>query len=90
MKLLVIKNLENCLTSSFDFAIISNESNLHANTALILAQKKIPFIIEKPLSHEMKNVKQLLLAGTVIPPEASGEKWAIDKKEAHALTPTII
>ena len=56
----IIKNLENCLTSSFDFAIISNESNLHANTALILARKKIPFIIEKPLSHEMKNVKQLI------------------------------
>jgi len=58
-KCIVTKNLNIYNSENFDFAIIANESNLHVKTALILARNKIPFILEKPLSHTINDVKKL-------------------------------
>jgi predicted dehydrogenase len=55
----VIKNIQDCVFDNIDFAIIANESYLHVKTALFLANKKIPFILEKPLSYQMNNIKKL-------------------------------
>jgi predicted dehydrogenase len=59
-KCIIFRNLQDCVSKTYDFAIIANESNLHIETALVLARKNIPFILEKPLSHKMKNVKKLI------------------------------
>ena len=56
----VINNLDDCFSTNYDFAIIANNTNLHVKTALVLAKKKIPFILEKPLSHNIAHVKNLI------------------------------
>lgn len=43
-----------------DFAIICNPSVFHVDTAIILAQKSIPFIIEKPVCVSMNKIPQLI------------------------------
>ncbi|UCC95545.1 MAG: Gfo/Idh/MocA family oxidoreductase, partial [Candidatus Omnitrophota bacterium] len=43
-----------------DFAIVANPSALHMGSALLLAQKGIPFIIEKPVCVSSKDAKKLV------------------------------
>ncbi len=43
-----------------DFAIICNPSVFHVDTAITLAQKSIPFIIEKPVCISMSKIPQLI------------------------------
>lgn len=54
-----IYNLEN-LNVSFDFAIISNPTNLHYEFIEKLAHKEIPLFIEKPAVHKLQNVTELI------------------------------
>ena len=54
-----IYNLEN-LNFSFDFAIISNPTNLHFEFIERLSKFSIPLFIEKPAVHTLKNVAQLI------------------------------
>lgn len=42
-----------------DLAIIANETYKHIDTAIILAEKGIHILIEKPLSHNLENVNYL-------------------------------
>jgi predicted dehydrogenase len=43
----------------FDFAIISNETYKHIETAIVLANCGVPLFIEKPLSHSIKDAISL-------------------------------
>ncbi|KDN55322.1 Gfo/Idh/MocA family protein [Flavobacterium seoulense] len=54
-----IYNLEN-LNASFDFAIISNPTNLHFEFIEKLAGLNIPLFIEKPAVHTLKGVDKLI------------------------------
>ena len=54
------KNLEKCFTDNIKFAIISNESHFHLKTVVLLSKKKIPFILEKPLSHKINGIEKLI------------------------------
>jgi len=56
----VIKSLKKSINENPDFAIISNVTSLHIETALELANAGIHFLIEKPLSHNQNGVKKLL------------------------------
>lgn len=51
--------IEDCLNENPDFAIITNETNLHMSTALKLAQNGLDLFIEKPLSDSMRGSKKL-------------------------------
>lgn len=53
-------SLGECIKQKPDFAIISNVSNEHICTATILAKHNIDLLIEKPLSHNLKGVQNLL------------------------------
>jgi predicted dehydrogenase len=44
----------------FDFAIISNPSNMHFKFIEMLAKKNIPLFIEKPAVHTLENVDTLV------------------------------
>jgi predicted dehydrogenase len=44
----------------FDFAIISNPTNLHFKYIQILAEKQIPLFIEKPALHTLENSDKLI------------------------------
>lgn len=59
-KCIVSNSLDECIKQYPDFAIIANETSLHCNTAIKLAQSKIHFICEKPLSNNIKNINKLL------------------------------
>ncbi|MEN9907219.1 MAG: hypothetical protein RLZZ540_360 [Bacteroidota bacterium] len=48
------------VTILFDFAIISNPTNLHCQYIEILSQKSIPLFIEKPAVHSLENVDEIL------------------------------
>lgn len=54
-----IYDLENS-TVVFDFAIISNPTNLHHKYIEKLARKGIPLFIEKPAIHSLENAKELV------------------------------
>lgn len=54
-----IYDLENS-TVVFDFAIISNPTNLHYKYIEKLARKGIPLFIEKPAIHNLENAKELV------------------------------
>ncbi|WP_289663058.1 Gfo/Idh/MocA family protein [Flavobacterium panacagri] len=54
-----VYNLEN-LEISFDFAIISNPTNLHFEFIEKLARLNIPLFIEKPAVHTLKSVDKLI------------------------------
>ena len=56
----VIKSLKKSISENPDFAIISNVTSLHIETAIELANAGIHFLIEKPLSHNQNGVKKLL------------------------------
>ena len=53
-----IFTLEN-VDLTFDFAIISNPTNLHSNFIEELALRKIPLIIEKPILDKLDNAEKL-------------------------------
>jgi len=44
----------------FDAVLISTPANYHIKMALRCAEKKVPFLVEKPLSLNLKNVNKLL------------------------------
>ena len=48
------------LAITFDFAIISNPTNLHFEYIQLLAKKNIPLFIEKPALHSLKNSADLI------------------------------
>lgn len=54
-----IFSLEN-LDFTFDFAIISNPTNLHYKYIQILAKKNIPLFIEKPAVHTLEDISGLI------------------------------
>ena len=56
----MIKSLKKSISENPDFAIISNVTSLHIETAIELANAGIHFLIEKPLSHNQNGVKKLL------------------------------
>jgi len=54
-----IDSLENLKKSDIDCAVICNPSSLHVSTALILARQNIPFLMEKPVCVDSRNVSLL-------------------------------
>jgi predicted dehydrogenase len=52
-------NLDN-LDIKFDFAVISNPTNLHFKYIQLLAEKNIPLFIEKPAVHTLENNVELI------------------------------
>jgi len=52
-------SLSSALQSKPDAVIISNPTSLHIPTALKVAQAGFPMLIEKPVSHNMKEVEKL-------------------------------
>lgn len=56
----LIRTLNECVKQKPDFAIISNETSFHLKIALKLAKHNIPFLLEKPLSHNLKGIDKLL------------------------------
>jgi predicted dehydrogenase len=57
---ILVNNLKDGLSLKPDFAIITNQTNLHLKTAMKIAEFNIPFFIEKPLSNNLKNVEKLI------------------------------
>lgn len=55
----VSDSLSECLKENIDVAIISNETSLHIQTAIKLAERGLDLFIEKPLSHCSKDIKKL-------------------------------
>ena len=55
-----IFNWDYLQNKNIDFAIICNPPVFHIDTAIILAKKNIPSIIEKPVCVSMNNVPQLI------------------------------
>ena len=53
-------DIKESLKEKPEAAIISNVTSLHMKTAIILAKSGIHIFIEKPLSHSMRNITQLL------------------------------
>jgi len=63
-KIAIIDSLDHPLVTalnpqSIDFAIISNETHKHIDTANYLAEKGIHLFIEKPLSHSLEKTNRL-------------------------------
>jgi predicted dehydrogenase len=56
----VYASLNLCIDEKPDFAIISNVTSLHIETAIKLANAGIHFLMEKPLSHNENNIKKLI------------------------------
>ena len=56
----VIKSLKKCVNENPDFAIISNVTSLHIETAVELAKAGIHFLTEKPLGHNENGINKLL------------------------------
>lgn len=54
-----IKMINSINDIKVDFAVISNETNKHMDTAILLADQGIPLFIEKPLSHSLDKVEIL-------------------------------
>ena len=52
-------SLHDCLKLKPDVALITNESNLHITTAITLAKSGCHLFIEKPLSHNLSQIKKL-------------------------------
>lgn len=53
-------SLDNCLKFQPDVALITNESHLHVKYAIRLAKAGCHIFIEKPLSHNLCDIKKLL------------------------------
>jgi len=56
----VVRTLNEGIKHKPDFAIISNETSFHLKYSTKLAQHNIPFLLEKPLSHNFNGVDDLL------------------------------
>ena len=56
----VIKNEKLLESTKFDLAIISNPTSKHVEACILMAKKNIPFLVEKPLSNNNKNISKLL------------------------------
>ena len=54
-----VNNLNQAVAEKPDFAIISNPTHLHVDTALDLARASIPFLIEKPVSDRLEGLDSL-------------------------------
>ena len=59
-KIHTINRFKDILNFKIDVAIISNNTNQHVKTASLLANLGCDLLIEKPLSHSMDDVQQLL------------------------------
>ena len=59
-KIKLFKSLKDCIKEEPDIGIIANESNLHIQTAITLANTGMDLFIEKPLSNSLKESKELL------------------------------
>jgi len=57
---LVYESLNDCLNEKPDIGLITNVTSLHIDTAIKLARSNCHLLIEKPLSHSVKNIKKLL------------------------------
>ena len=57
---LVYESLNDCLNENPDIGLITNVTSLHIDTAIKLARSNCHLLIEKPLSHSVKNIKKLL------------------------------
>jgi predicted dehydrogenase len=53
------KSLYNALGQDFDAVLVTNETSLHIQTALAFAEKGRNLFIEKPLSHNLKDIGRL-------------------------------
>ena len=58
-KIRQVKTIEECIIEKPDIAFITNETSLHLETALKLANNGCHLFIEKPLSNSLKNIKKL-------------------------------
>jgi len=56
----VVTNIQDALNCKPDFAIISNPSPFHVDTAIPLAQAGVHLLIEKPISSSLRNVEKLI------------------------------
>jgi predicted dehydrogenase len=59
-KIVTYYTLEDALDAKPDIALICNLPNMHMDTALAIAKRGIPFLIEKPLSHTYERVDELI------------------------------
>lgn len=57
---ILVNSLKDGISQKPNFAVISNETHLHLKTAMKLAESKIPFFIEKPISNNLKNIENLI------------------------------
>ena len=57
---ILVTSIKQGIKMNPDFAIISNETHLHNKTALVLAKNGINLLIEKPLSHNLRGISNLL------------------------------
>jgi predicted dehydrogenase len=55
-----VVSIEEALVEKPDFAIIATPTNFHIETALVLAEAGVPFLIEKPVSDTDQNLQKLL------------------------------
>ena len=58
-KIKQLKSIQECILEKPDIAFITNETDLHLETALDLANSGCHLFIEKPLSNSLKNIKKL-------------------------------
>lgn len=56
----ITTNIHDALNCKPDFAIISNPSPFHVDTAIPLAQAGVHLLIEKPISSSLRNVEKLI------------------------------
>lgn len=56
----LVDSIEDSELSTFDAIVIANSTHLHIELALRCARLNKPFFIEKPLSHDMDGVEELL------------------------------
>ena len=55
----VVNSLKEALSYNPDIGFVTNETSLHVDTAIKLANNGMNLFLEKPLSHSMKNVNKL-------------------------------
>ena len=56
----ICKTIADAICFNLDFAIVSNPTSLHIDSALVLIENKVPVLIEKPLSNNNNNINKLL------------------------------
>jgi predicted dehydrogenase len=56
---MLFHSLEDALRQNYDAALVTNETSSHITTAIALAEKGCNLLIEKPLSHNLKDVQKL-------------------------------